>query len=320
MIQIRIFFVCIVLLLLSTCHASVGDRLSQFRECVERCITDTKCPNLPMHLRLLWWDCSQECDYRCQKIITAARLQDGMSIVQFHGKWPFDRMYGIQEPASVLFSLLNFVPHLKGLRYLLRHRNHGKNVQMRKFYIGFAVIGMNAWLWSSVFHTRDFLVTERLDYYSAGLTILYGLYTAAIRIFRLDMPEKTATRCVFTLLCVALYMCHVGYLQLIEFSYSYNMGISVVVGIIQNVLWIYYSIDSFIRLPEKYRTLTSWTLWPCYIVMSITAGMCFELFDFPPIAFIFDAHSLWHAATIAPTYFWYMWMKRDLDYLTSTKD
>lgn len=31
----------------------------------------------------------------------------GRRMVQFNGKWPFYRFMGMQEPASVLFSLLN---------------------------------------------------------------------------------------------------------------------------------------------------------------------------------------------------------------------
>lgn len=36
-------------------------------------------------------------------------------VPQFHGKWPFIRMFGMQEPASVIFSLLNFYVHYKNL-------------------------------------------------------------------------------------------------------------------------------------------------------------------------------------------------------------
>ena len=39
-------------------------------------------------------------------------------ILQFHGKWPFHRFLGMQEPASVLFSLLNLLAHDYGISRL----------------------------------------------------------------------------------------------------------------------------------------------------------------------------------------------------------
>ncbi|KAJ7566674.1 hypothetical protein O6H91_02G114000 [Diphasiastrum complanatum] len=35
--------------------------------------------------------------------------------VTYHGKWPFDRILGLQEPASVVFSLLNLLEHILGV-------------------------------------------------------------------------------------------------------------------------------------------------------------------------------------------------------------
>jgi hypothetical protein len=34
-----------------------------------------------------------------------------------------------------------------------------------------------------------------------------------------------------------------------------------------------------------------------FMIISIQAALLLELFDFPPIWGIFDAHSLWHATT-----------------------
>ena len=39
---------------------------------------------------------------------------------------------------------------------------------------------MACWIFSSIFHTRDFVLTERLDYFGAGASVLYGLYFAPI--------------------------------------------------------------------------------------------------------------------------------------------
>lgn len=318
--------------LIGCCCASIGDRLIDFRNCVSSCV-DITCSNkpettyqLPLHLRLLFWDCAQNCDYNCQRITTRQRLAQGFNVVQYHGKWPFIRLYGIQEPASVLFSILNLIPHLQGLRMLNKMDNSvSNNVSgMNNIYKVFALVGMNAWVWSSVFHVRDFLVTERLDYFSAGLMILNGFYTAVVRVFRLDREENRMIKMVFSVLCIAVYCCHVGYLQFIRFSYAYNMTFGIVVGLLQNFLWSYHAFSSYLKQdkqPHPSRDVDkTWALWPFFIVCCISGGMAFEVFDFAPIGFMLDAHALWHAATILPTYWWYWWMKRDLIYLRSIKE
>uniref|UniRef100_A0A060T776 Post-GPI attachment to proteins factor 3 n=1 Tax=Blastobotrys adeninivorans TaxID=409370 RepID=A0A060T776_BLAAD len=322
-----------LLLVLGICSvalASAGDRLHEFRNCVQSCV-DISCSSgmdaqvsLPLHLRLLFWTCDQNCDYTCQRVITHDRIQNGQPILQFHGKWPFLRMWGVQEPAAVVFSLANFVPHLLGFlmlrgdKLLHRHKHHyrdEKKPAIYKFYLGFAIVSMNAWIWSTVFHTRDFIVTERLDYFSAGLMILYGLYTVVIRVFRLDQASKRAILVLWSIVCAGVFIAHVGYLSLIRFSYSYNMMFGVCTGLLQNILWTYHSFSRYFSYPAHRRGQKLWTLSPFFIVLSIMAGMAFELLDFAPILDVFDAHSLWHAATIMPAFWWYNWMQRDLSHL-----
>ncbi|KAA8567290.1 hypothetical protein EYC84_010324 [Monilinia fructicola] len=117
------FLICFAVLgLLSFANASTGDRLPEFKQCVEVCQQEN-CDNgvggatkIPLLHRLLFWTCPAECDYTCQHIITNARVESGQPIVQFHGKWPFYRFLGMQEPFSVFFSLLNFLAHPKRTR------------------------------------------------------------------------------------------------------------------------------------------------------------------------------------------------------------
>jgi len=132
--------------------------------------------------------------------IVASDVAAGRPIMQYHGKWPFVRWLGMQEPASVLFSLLNLLMYIVcGWRYFKHvadNRDHMNTVtlgciasscrltcttlQMVGIY---TVVGANAWFWSAVFHTRDLLVTERLDYFSATLLTVAGTYIAAVRVF-----------------------------------------------------------------------------------------------------------------------------------------
>ena len=224
-------------------------------------------------------------------------------IVQYHGKWPFHRFMGAQEPFSVLFSFFNFLAHQNGLSQI--RAAIPQNYSLRKYYVAFAYFGLASWVFSMVFHTRDFGITEKLDYFAAGASVLYGLYYTPIRIFRLDQktpPIKRTLLRVWTLVCILLFVAHVSYLTLWRWDYTYNMAANVAVGVIQYLLWSWFSIVRYRRSKQ------SWAAWPGLIVAWIVVAMSLELLDFPPLGGLVDAHSLWHLGTVGPTIWWYKYV------------
>ncbi|CAK3813470.1 Mn2+ homeostasis Per1 [Lecanosticta acicola] len=296
-------------------NASIGDRLPDFRECVREC-EQVSCGengiHIPLQHRLLLWTCPQECDYSCQHIITESRLAREPPylepIVQFHGKWPFHRFLGMQEPFSVLFSLLNFLAHANGVVKV--REQIPSRYPLRKFYVAFGYFGFASWIFSMMFHTRDFNVTEKLDYFAAGASVMYGMYYSPIRIFRLDRSDNangksgTVLR-LWTLICCVLYLCHIFYLTFVRFDYTYNMAANVALGLVQNVLWTWFSI-------QRYRKVGRlWAAWPGLIVFWLIFAMSLELFDFPPWWGMVDAHALWHLGTVGPTIWWYNFLVKD---------
>lgn len=221
-------------------------------------------------------------------------------VVQFHGKWPFHRFLGVQEPFSVAFSFFNLLAHRHGLLKVREQIPTGYS--LRRYYILFSYFGMTSWLCSIVFHTRDFDLTEKLDYFAAGASVLYGLFFTLVRIFRLDRetpPIKQTLLRVWTLICLLLYVGHIMYLTIWRWDYTYNMTANVVVGVVQNTFWTWFSV-------KKYRSLKKpWAAWPGLIVAWVVIAMSLELLDFTPINGMIDAHSLWHLGTVAPTFWWY---------------
>jgi post-GPI attachment to proteins factor 3 len=218
-------------------------------------------------------------------------------IVQYHGKWPFYRLFGIQEPFSVLFSLMNFLAHQNGMAKI--RESIPSRYPLRPYYLLLGYFGLASWIFSMIFHTRDFNITEKLDYFAAGASVLYGLYYTPIRLFRLDRPAREYTLWTWTMFCIGLYIAHVTYLTCWSWDYTYNMAANVAVGIIQNVLWTWFSITRYRKLHK------TWTIWPGLIVAWIILAMSLELFDFPPVWGMIDAHSLWHLGTVVPTVWWY---------------
>lgn len=257
-----------------------------------------------LNLRLLFWTCPSNCDYVCQHIITDRRVEREPPmlhpILQYHGKWPFTRYLGIQEPASVLFSLMNLLAHHYGMAKI-RSRIPA-DYPLRKYYLWFGYVGYASWIFSMIFHTRDYDLTEKLDYYAAGASVCYGMFYTPVRVFRLDHespPVKPTLLRLWTITCVLLYTAHVSYLTFWHWDYVYNMAANVAAGVVQNILWSGFSYKTYQTLKKP------WAAWPGMIVAWIILAMSLELLDFPPMWGILDAHSLWHLGTVGPTIWWY---------------
>lgn len=220
-------------------------------------------------------------------------------VVQYHGKWPFHRVLGMQEPFSVLFSAMNFAAHRWGLSKV--QTQIPASYALRPYYQWYAYFGLQSWIFSMIFHTRDFDLTEKLDYFGAGAFVFYGLYYTPIRVFRLDRssPRRQSLRRIWTYICILLFLGHVSYLSFWTWDYTYNMAANVAAGVVQNVLWSWFSFRSYQHSKKP------WAAWPGLIVAWIVLAMSLELLDFPPWMGLLDAHSLWHLGTVGPTIWWY---------------
>ena len=113
--------------------------------------------------------------------------------------------------------------------------------------------------------------------------------------------KRTCLR-LWTLVCVSMYAAHVAYLSLWSWDYGYNMAANVALGIVQNMLWTWFSVSRYHAVRQ------SWATWPGLIVAWILLAMSLELLDFPPLAGLIDAHSLWHLGTVGPTLWWYRYV------------
>ncbi|KAF9956505.1 hypothetical protein BGZ72_002744 [Mortierella alpina] len=233
--------------------------------------------------------------------ITEAALQSDEPVHQYHGKWPFYRILGMQEPASVVFSLLNGYMHV--LAWPRLKKAIPEDYYMRPLYLGYAIIGMNTWLWSAVYHTRDWPSTEKLDYFSAGTAIMYGLFYTVVRVTRM---VQVRSQLMWGLVCLIPLLLHIGYLTFVHFDYGYNMAATATVGAIHNLWWMGWSVSNWRARPYAWEPTVSAVL--------ITSAMCLEILDFAPLWGILDAHSLWHAATIPLVPIWYRFLLKDTEW------
>lgn len=290
---------CILLTFLFSCtfvHSSYGDQHPEFLGCVKTCIS-TRCEN-EVGLDLLpFWNCEDDCKYTCMH----ETLHIFTHPVQFYGKWPFTRVFFVQEFASVVFSLANLYAHWHGFNRL--RRELAGISSSSKFALMFhSCVSMNAWVWSSIFHTRDVAITEHLDYFSAIAVVLCTLWLSLTKVLsirgRNPVKLKRSTNALLFVATAIYFLLHIRHTTRnpMRFDYDFNMKALGAIGLSTNILWFYY----FSRL-HSLRHVQKLVVLVLWVMMAMTL----EVFDFSPWFLLVDAHALWHAATVIPAFMWY---------------
>ncbi|CAN4085271.1 unnamed protein product [Withania somnifera] len=144
--------------------ASTGDADPIYRACVDQCektgCVGDKCSqhcNLtsggsptdapwylqePLYLRWKQWDCLSDCHYPCMLARVDERKKVGLRPVKYHGKWPLQRVNGIQVS---FFILVNYKLPFRPMRK--------PYYEFRGLWHIYAIFSMNSWFWSVVFHS-----------------------------------------------------------------------------------------------------------------------------------------------------------------------
>ncbi|XP_033639470.1 post-GPI attachment to proteins factor 3-like [Asterias rubens] len=317
--HLQLFVVSCFLLFLwvapSGVDASWGDQHHIFRNFRRHCL-NTNCSTeiktkafkarQPSYLQFLGWDCWSECTYESMWYLTKKTQEEVNRVPQFYGKWPFVRFLGMQEPASTIFSILNGIA---AVFMLIQFRKRvPPKAPMYEAWHGYFAVVINAWLWSTVFHFRDLTWTEKMDYISAFSLIVSGVVMFLIRLFCLkgnSINIKVALP--IGLPVAAFFLMHAFYLGFTKFSYGYNMKVNLTIAILNSVCWIVWSIYVWTR--QRY----AWKA--CIPILLGNLLTLLELGDFPPIWWVFDAHSLWHGGTAPLAVIFYSFIIDDCLYL-----
>ncbi|CAH0718695.1 unnamed protein product, partial [Brenthis ino] len=274
---------------------SDGDRSPFYQTCVKNC-KKANCTLdgefLPKAAemqdtwsRLLFWGCRDECRYNCMWRTVSGFQERGYDIPKFHGRWPFRRLFGIQEPASAFASLLNLAMHMYMYFDMYQDLPMKRIPILVPFWHIFAILCMNAWVWSAIFHTRDFFFTEFMDYACATSVIMAMFLSSLVRV---TYKQKR-----FTLFLVSstllFYADYVLYLYQGKTDYEYNMRTNIVFGVLGSLLWVSWGAYQIVKY--KYYV---WRIFAFLFLTLVTLSL--EIFDFPPI-YGWDAHALWHLST-----------------------
>lgn len=190
----------------------------------------------------------------------------------------------MQEPAACLFSLANAVPHL--LRLARRPREDDWVLR------ALPLVHLQAWVLSAAYHGRKTDLTARLDFAAAFVLIAFSAWS----VLRLLLPRgRLAGILAAGSLCVgALYV-----VSMLSGRLSHGQHISVCLPLaaLHSLLWLVWCLR---RAPsrEAVRLCLLCNLW-------LAAASLFEIFDFPPVLFVLDAHAVWHLLTVPLGPIWY---------------
>ncbi|XP_047135911.1 post-GPI attachment to proteins factor 3 isoform X1 [Hydra vulgaris] len=288
--------VLILLVLPYTVICSLGEKETIFVRCVEKCL---KSEAQKKDHSWFQWELNRECQYNCMMIITKAKEKNKMPIYQYFGKWPFYRFMGLQEPAAVIFSVMNCFAHIHC--WFIYKGSVKKSFEFYKITQINNLVNIFAWVCAAIFHAKDTILTERLDYFGASLIMSFSILLSVARFS--GIHHKLTYTSGLVLLLILFY--HTYTMNFIEFDYSHNMRVMIILGLVNISFWMVWCFK------HSYR----YYVWKCVLTMVGTFLFAsLELWDFPPIFYTFDAHSLWHLSTVPLTYLWYRFLYDDACY------
>ncbi|KAG2279593.1 hypothetical protein Bca52824_050813, partial [Brassica carinata] len=145
----------------------------------------------------------------------------------------------------------------------------------------------------------------RLDYSYAIVVLGFRLIVSILRTFDVWME---AARVMVSAPVLALVTIHVLYINFYKLDYGWNMIVCVAMRVAQLFLWARWTAVS--------RHPSNWKLW--VVVIASGLAMLLEIYDFPPYGGYFDAHSIWHLATVPPTILWWSFIRDDAKFRTSS--
>lgn len=342
-----LLLVPLLLMLARTGRCSNGDRDSQYIDCMIPCYHHCRShpnfdPFIVYPVQLITLSCPERCNYYCIEKVTQYRQEQGLPLLKYHGHWPFIRLLGIEEPASVVFSILNIAPHmnylLRRLRLCSTSRKRGvmersSCTEMSFWLPWYALVGCNCWIASFVYHSKKTAWATNYDLISALCILVFELFMCLRRTIwgnryigaKVDVDESQIESTVRswwsytsigTLFAVMLCCCALRAHYMLRGAVSFSSHMQLCIGIVatSTVVWITWVVGGVISsgtngTVKQHRLGHRWLCLSCQLGM--IAASALEIFDFPPLCGLFDAHSLWHLATVPLGFMWYSFWESD---------
>lgn len=233
--------------------------------------------------KLFTWSCVDHCKYSCMHHVENER-KSVLPVRQFHGKWPFKRVFICQEILSSVYSLGNCLPYLI---FVFSSAFWHIRPILRLLTFSFITV----WIASTVFHCRDTDTTMMFDYYSVLFGGLMNVAASSDAIFFHTKPPSRWRKILFSFL-VLIWVSLVSYMTFASFNFLMHTIATIIIGVSGTILWsIWYLLNRDSIRHAWMMAVGSISLFPLLIA--------FELNDFPPGEMgLADAHSFWHLTSI----------------------
>lgn len=132
-----------------------------------------------------------------------------------------------------------------------------------------------------------------MDYFSAFLFVTTGFTFSLVKLLdEFSLLKRKFFKSSVLVLILSFCANHAKYLLFDKINYQYNMTVNITLGISSTLFWMIWCFNRF----RKYKSRYLFKCVFCFLLMNLFLAL--EIFDFPPIFYIFDAHSLWHLGTI----------------------
>jgi post-GPI attachment to proteins factor 3 len=169
----------------------------------------------------------------------------------------------------------------------------------------YSIIHTVAWLSSAAYHCNKNMYTTPLDYSTAFVLVTYSTLLALRAVLGRRASVSLVSLCCAAV-CVpsAVYLYHL--LASTAITHTTHMITCIGISILHALLWLTWILAAL----SSASASSSYSIRLCVLCNAMLAlSALFEIFDFPPILLIIDAHAVWHALTIPLTFLWYMLWK-----------
>jgi hypothetical protein len=199
---------------------------------------------------------------------------------------------------------------------------------MQFWYKLYPWIAVFTWLFSAFYHSKRVYLTEKCDLSFALILLTMGLFIVFRKFLGplLHQPKEVFLYLIFiSLLVWRIY--HMMRGQIPFDIHMYTCFSIVSASICLWILWVCANEGANIFLNSIKRSDDTTTYISCnhggfyhnkmriiLLQVYLILAACLELFDFPPIIGLMDAHSIWHASTITLTFTWYSFVQYDSTY------
>lgn len=252
--------------------------------------------------------CEELCSYGCIEEISSRRLSVGAGVVKYYGHWPFTRYFGLEEPASVVFSIFNAIPHMfYFVRSISAPSHTSAPCYITPWLRAYSITACICWLSSAIYHSKKTFNTTQLDLVTALGFIAFGLFMALRRIAGHKTRGVHVKLCFTTMFLCWAYRAYHMTQGMVRFDS--HMMVCIAIVILTTVLWLSWILHARFLSPNPEGLSVKYLCLLCQVWLICASAL--EVFDFPPYFGVFDAHSLWHAATVPLGFLWYHFWEQD---------